>query len=79
MSFPNSVDDLIRDLDTKFPELAIAADTPLDAIRFQAGQRSVIHFLKTWRAQSLAPAAPPRSRGEGRRVPRENPQDQERR
>lgn len=70
MSFPNTVDDLIASLDAKFPEPAIGPNDTMDKIKFDAGARSVINYLKTWRAQSLKGSAPPPKRGEGRNVHR---------
>jgi len=67
MSFPNSVDDLIAELDRRFPEPAIGPNTTMDQIKFDAGQRSVVQFLKTWRAQPLKEPTAPR-RGSGRQI-----------
>ncbi len=64
-AFPNTVDDLLAELDRIFPEPVIAADTSMDEIKYDAGQRSVVLFLKKWRANPQQEAAPPR-RGAGR-------------
>lgn len=70
MSFPNSVDDLIEDLDKRFPEPAIGPNDTMDKIKYDAGQRSVVAFLKQWRSQSISGEAPARVRGAGRSVSR---------
>jgi hypothetical protein len=66
--FPSSVDMLIDELDKRFPEPAIGPDDTMDKIKFDAGQRSVVTYLKRWRAQAAAGPAPPQPRGQGRRV-----------
>lgn len=64
-AFPNTPDDLIRELDRMFPEPAIGPDASMDKIKYDAGQRSVVLFLKQWRAHpQQAPEVP--SRGAGR-------------
>ena len=50
MRFPNTVDDLIAALDARFPEVVPMPGDDPDEIMHAAGQRSVVAFLKTWRA-----------------------------
>ena len=68
MRFPNTVDDLIAALDARFPEVVPMPGDDPDEIMHAAGQRSVVAFLKTWRAGANKPAPPPRPRGKGRDV-----------
>jgi hypothetical protein len=68
MSFPSTVSGLIAALEEAFPEPAPRPGDPPDKVFYQAGQRSVIHWLKRKRedAGKLPPA--PRPRGSGRPV-----------
>ena len=70
--FPNTVDELIRELDEQYPEVvAEPGDDPNEI--FQAAlQRTVVTRLKERRARSLQRPVmePPRTRGKGRDVPR---------
>lgn len=77
MSFPDTVDGLIDLLDRTFPEPAIGPDDTMDKIKYDAGQRAVITWLKRRRQQALAERFPsgPKKRGEGRRVPRQETKD----
>lgn len=71
MTFPNTVDDLIAALDKKFPEFIPSADDSIEQIFRSAGQRSVVQFLKTWRASATKQQPPTsRQRGQGRDVRR---------
>ena len=64
-AFPNTPDDLIKDLDVMFPEPAIGPQDSMADIQYEAGQRSVIQFIKQWRAHPAQSPTPPR-RGQGR-------------
>ena len=75
MRFPNSVDDLIRKLDELFPEPAIGPEDTMDQIKYRGGQRSVVTYLKQWRATAALPEQEPRQRGRGRDVRRKDPKD----
>ena len=70
--FPNTVDDLIRELDHEYPErIAQPGDDPREF--FEAAlQRSVVVKLKERRARALQRPfeAPPQPRGKGRDVSR---------
>ena len=68
MRFPNTVDDLIAALDARFPEVVPMPKDDHEEIMHAAGQRSVVAFLKTWRANANKPTPPPRPRGKGRDV-----------
>jgi hypothetical protein len=70
MRFPNSVDELIAELDRKFPEFIPDADDSERKIFHAAGQRSVVNFLKQWRASASHTPPAPRQRGQGRDVSR---------
>ena len=63
--FPNTVDDMIRELNGLFPETIATPDDTIAHIQFHAGQRSVIQFLNQWRAHPEQRPASPR-RGAGR-------------
>lgn len=68
MRFPDTNDELIRQLDEKFPEpVPQPGDSP-EKIFHAAGQRSVVLFLKSWRAGAGKPPLPERTRGVGRPV-----------
>lgn len=75
MRFPNTPHDLIEQLDRVFPEPSIGPSDTMDEIKFAAGQRSVIAYLKTWR-DAPRDAPPPPRRGAGRRVLGVNAKDQ---
>lgn len=68
MRFPNTVDELITMLDRTFPEtVPMPGDSP-EEIMHAAGARSVVTWLKAWRANASRAPAPPRPRGRGRDV-----------
>jgi hypothetical protein len=70
--FPNSVDDLIRELDEQYPEvIAKPGDDPQQVFQAQL-QRAVVLQLKHWRANSLKlpSTEQPTTRGKGRDVRR---------
>lgn len=69
-SFPNSVDDLIQALDERFPEVAPDPSADMSKVMHQAGQRSVVLYLKQWRANASKEPPIRRQRGSGRRVSR---------
>lgn len=66
MRFPNTVDDLIAELDRRFPETVPEPGNDHSEIMFAAGRRSVVTFLKRWRENAGKPPAPPKERGRGR-------------
>ena len=66
MRFPNTVDDLIARLDVTFPEVVPQPGDSPEEIMHAAGARSVVAWLKAWRANASKPPAPPRQRGRGR-------------
>jgi hypothetical protein len=68
MRFPNTTDDLITALDAQFPEVVARPGMGQDEIFHRSGQRSVINYLKQWRAGAFNEAPPPRVRGKGRNV-----------
>jgi hypothetical protein len=63
--FPNTVDDMIRELNVLFPESIPGPDDTVASMMHNAGQRSVIQFLNQWRAHPEQRPEPPR-RGAGR-------------
>lgn len=66
---PTTSGELIRQLETLFPEvIAKPGDSP-DKLFHASGQRSVVHFLKQWRDGALESTATPRPRGAGRPTP----------
>lgn len=69
MRFPNTTEELIRALDENyFPEnIPTPGDAP-DKVFWEAGQRSVVQFLKQWRDRAGDPPPTPRQRGKGRPV-----------
>lgn len=68
MRFPHTTEELILQLEATFPETIPAPGDPHDEIMFTAGQRSVVHYLKQWRASAGTPPPSPRKRGQGRPV-----------
>jgi len=68
MRFPNSVDDLLRELDKRFPEVIADPGDRIEDVMFESGQRSVVTYLKSWRANAHKEPPPPRQRGRGRNV-----------
>ena len=70
MRFPNTVDDLIAALDATFPEVVPTPGQSTDELFHASGQRSVVAYLKQWRASASKPALAPRKRGQGRHVHR---------
>lgn len=69
MKFPNTVDDLIKALDLRYPEVVAKPGDDPQEIFHRSIQRAVIQDLKQWRARALNPPAPPeRQRGKGRDV-----------
>lgn len=75
MRFPNTVDDLIAQLDSTFPEVSLKPGMSTDEIMYDSGQRSVVTYLKNWRLNANKPAPLPRQRGRGRNVRREKTED----
>lgn len=68
MTFPNTVDDLIRALDGLFAEVTPQPGDDPDKIFYDAGRRSVVRYLKQWRASASTPPPTSRQRGQGRDV-----------
>lgn len=68
MRFPDSVDGLLAALEATFPEVVPDPGDNHETTMFHAGQRSVVHYLKQWRAKPHGPAPAPRGRAQGRRV-----------
>lgn len=67
--FPNTVDDLILELDKRYPEVAPQPGDDPQAVFQAALQRSVVLHLKEWRANSLRlPTERATTRGKGRDV-----------
>jgi hypothetical protein len=66
MRFPNTVDDLIAALDTTFPEVVASPGMSTSELMHASGQRSVVAYLKQWRAGAFKEPAPERKRGQGR-------------
>jgi hypothetical protein len=67
--FPHTVEELIRALDETFSEVVPAPGDSPDKIFHAAGQRSVVLYLKKWRASAGNEPPAPRQRGSGRPVP----------
>lgn len=68
MKFPNTVDDLIKALDLRYPEVAAKPGDDPNEIFHRSIQRAVIQDIKTWRASASKPPPPSRQRGQGRDV-----------
>ena len=69
MRFPNTVDELIKALDLRYPEVVAKPGDDPQQIFHRSIQRAVIQDLKKWREQSLNPLQQPaRKRGQGRDV-----------
>lgn len=72
--FPNTVDDLIAELDRQYPEVIARPGESPEEIMHRALQRGVVTKLKEWRQRALRQPAderePREKRGQGRRVPR---------
>lgn len=68
MRFPHTVEELIVQLDATFPEVMPSPGDANDEIMHAAGQRSVVHYLKQWRASAGTPPPSPRKRAQGRPV-----------
>lgn len=66
MRFPNTVSELLTQLDTMFSEVVATPKSSHDDIMFESGQRSVVLFLKQWRERADDPPPVPRQRGRGR-------------
>jgi hypothetical protein len=68
LRFPDTIGELIRQLDERFPEPVPQPGDSSDKIFHAAGQRSVILFLKNWRDGAGQAPPPVRPRGQGRPV-----------
>jgi hypothetical protein len=68
MRFPNTVEELIAQLDERYPEVVPEPGDSNDEIMFAAGRRSLVNSLKQWRAGAGSPPPEPRKRGQGRPV-----------
>lgn len=72
MTLPDTVEELLRLLDEIIPEPSPRPSDSREKIMFDAGRRSVVLQLKELRANKV-PRVLRENRGEGRRVPRQNP------
>ena len=63
--FPNTPDDLITELARLYPEYVPSPADDMATIQYKAGQRSVVAYLKQWRANPQQDT-PRVVRGQGR-------------
>lgn len=64
--FPNTVGELLRQLDEIIPEVIPSAKMSHDEIIFAGGRRSVVQLLRQWRDGALEARAEAPKRGQGR-------------
>lgn len=68
MRFPNTADELVTALDKMFPEVVAQPGDDPQVVMHAAMQRTVVQYLKQWRANASNPPPLPRKRGQGRDV-----------